>query len=331
MLQADELAKLDANVEAAVNKVVDVLKNIVPGQEGGYKLVNEKPVDRYLESFQWNKVKYRADKSIGENMAALQREVTALDVDIKTAYSNYQNIKASLVNVQRKTSGNLLTRSLAPLLRKDDFIQDSEYLETLLVVVPKTLQKEWIKTYEVLAPFVVPRSSYKLAEDEEYALYNVTLFKRSTPEFISKARAHKFTPRDFKWSEDAAEREEQEARDIERQERQMFNEVVRLARTAYSDQFAAWIHVKALRVFVESVLRYGLPLDFVNAVIRSKSEKYAKKVKSNLEEEFGYLGGNAFGRDKKGKIKDDVADVTAGVHGLQVDYSPFCYFEFEVL
>jgi V-type H+-transporting ATPase subunit C len=41
VLQADELAKLDANVEAAVNKVVDVLRNIVPGQEGGHKLVNE--------------------------------------------------------------------------------------------------------------------------------------------------------------------------------------------------------------------------------------------------------------------------------------------------
>jgi V-type H+-transporting ATPase subunit C len=233
--------------------------------------------------------------------------------------------------VQRKTSGNLLTRSLAPLLRKDDFITDSEYLETLLVVVPKALQKDWLKSYETLAPFVVPRSSNKLAEDEEYALYNVTLFKRYSAEFIAKARAHKFTPREFKWSEDAAQREEQEAREVEAQERRLFNETLRLARTGYSDEFAAWIHVKALRVFVESVLRYGLPLEFVSAVIHSKTEKHAKKVKSNLEEEFGYLGGNAFGRDKKGKIKDDVVEVTAGIHGLQVDYSPFCYFEFEVL
>ena len=31
------------------------------------------PVDSYLQSFQWNRVKYRADKSIAENLAALQR------------------------------------------------------------------------------------------------------------------------------------------------------------------------------------------------------------------------------------------------------------------
>lgn len=41
VLQADELAKLDANVEGAVAKVSDVLRNIVPGQEAGHKLVGE--------------------------------------------------------------------------------------------------------------------------------------------------------------------------------------------------------------------------------------------------------------------------------------------------
>jgi len=41
VLQADELAKLDANVEGAVSKVADVLKNIVPGQEAGHKLVGD--------------------------------------------------------------------------------------------------------------------------------------------------------------------------------------------------------------------------------------------------------------------------------------------------
>lgn len=41
VLQADELAKLDANVEGAVAKVADVLRNIVPGQEAGHKLVGE--------------------------------------------------------------------------------------------------------------------------------------------------------------------------------------------------------------------------------------------------------------------------------------------------
>lgn len=39
-------------------------------------------------------------------------------------------------------------------------------------------------------------------------------------------------------------------------------ELFRLARTNFGEVFSAWVHLKALRVFVESVLRYGLPPDF---------------------------------------------------------------------
>jgi V-type H+-transporting ATPase subunit C len=81
-----------------------------------------------------------------------EQEVIALDNDIKNKYSAYQNIKTSLTAVQRKSAGNLSTKSLAPLLKKDDFVLESEYLETLLVVVPKILQKNWLKGYETLAP-----------------------------------------------------------------------------------------------------------------------------------------------------------------------------------
>ena len=35
--------------------------------------------------------------------------------------------------------------------------------------------------------------------------------------------------------------------------------------------FTSWIHLKALRTFVESVLRYGLPLRFQAAVIGVRS------------------------------------------------------------
>ena len=46
------------------------------------------------------------------------------------------------------------------------------------------------------------------------------------------------------------------------------NELVRMSKSAFSDTFQAWIHLKALRVYVESVLRYGLPPEFVSAVIQ---------------------------------------------------------------
>jgi V-type H+-transporting ATPase subunit C len=102
--QADDLGKLDASCEAVVSKVADSLKGILDGDE--HKLAQQKtindsrsistavslkiqmklkklfrtvltrmiePVDQYLRSFQWNKVKYRADKPIAELIDGLQK------------------------------------------------------------------------------------------------------------------------------------------------------------------------------------------------------------------------------------------------------------------
>lgn len=115
---------------------------------------------------------------------------------------------------------------------------------------------------------VVPRSSQPLASDADFTLYSVTLFKKHASEFIARARASHFTPREFQWSDVAVAEDAREARDVAANERRLFADVLRLARTAHSDLFMAWTHVKALRVFVESVLRYGLPLEFVSAVIQ---------------------------------------------------------------
>jgi V-type H+-transporting ATPase subunit C len=58
-----------------------------------------------------------------------------------------------------------------------------------------------------------------------------------------------------------------------------------------------------------------------------------------LDSTFSYLGGNAFGRDKKGKVtKDDsalsseIAAAGVGSHGGEGnDYTAYVYYEFEVI
>ena len=44
-----------------------------PGIEQGVNVVSLEPVDQYLRTFTWNKVKYRADKSLGELIDLLQK------------------------------------------------------------------------------------------------------------------------------------------------------------------------------------------------------------------------------------------------------------------
>jgi hypothetical protein len=78
----------------------------------------------------------------------------------------------------------------------------------------------------------------------------------------------KWTPRDYKYVEGGQEKERKEVERVARDERKLWGEALRLSRTGWSESVMIWIHVLTLRVFVETVLRYGLPLDFVCGLVK---------------------------------------------------------------
>lgn len=163
--------------------------------------------------------------------------------------------------------GNLATRSLASVVPPSLLVQDSEYLETHLIAVPNVQVKDFLKNYETLIDhWIVPRSATQVDADSEYTLFTVTTFKKYSQEFLHKVREQKWTPRDFKYKEGGNEAEKKELDKTSKEERRLWGETLRLARTSYSEAVEDWIHVLALRVFVETVLRYGLPLSFVCGV-----------------------------------------------------------------
>lgn len=74
--------------------------------------------------------------------------------------------------------------------------------------------KEWVDQYETITDMVVPRSTVKIAEDDEYALFTVTLFQRIVDEFTAKAREKKFIVRDFKWNPELLSDEKKKYQEI---------------------------------------------------------------------------------------------------------------------
>lgn len=173
---------------------------------------------------------------------------------------------------------------------------------------------------------VVPRSSVKIAEDDEFGLFSVTLFQRVVDEFSQKAREERFIVRDFHYDESALQAQERELREAETIEREQHAELIRLSRTNFGEMFSSWVHLKALRVFVESVLRYGLPPDFT-AVSISAEPKYETKVDETLLAEYGHLGG-VYGATSK-KMSEQQQEEFLD-HELQSvsgkDYRPYVQF-----
>ncbi|ETI22112.1 hypothetical protein G647_06184 [Cladophialophora carrionii CBS 160.54] len=335
--QSDELAKLGGLCASVVSKVGDTLKNVLDGDEekiAMHKTVNDKPLEQYLRSFSWNKVKYRADRPLAELIDLLQKEANSIDNDVRSKYNQYNSLRTQLQTLTRRQQGNLSTKSLLSVVQPSILVQNqqSEHLETHLVAVPNGNVKEFMRSYETLAPMVVPRSAQFVAQDDEYSLYAVTTFKKHSAEFLHKVRERKWVPRDYKSKEGGKEEEERELKKTEAEEKRVWGEALRLGRTGWSEAVMCLVHVVVLRVFVETVLRYGLPLDFVAVLIKTDGKR-EKNVRKGLDNEYSYLAGNAFGRDKKGRVMKDEGmgqqDMVAG-GGEQGEYSAYVCYDIEV-
>ena len=62
----------------------------------------------------------------------------------------------------------------------------------------------------------------------------------------------------------------------------------------------AWMHLKIIRAFVESVLRYGLPVDFVTALLLPLKFR-EPQLQSALDKMFSHLTKS----DAHGLLDDD--------------------------
>ena len=66
------------------------------------------------------------------------------------------------------------------------------------------------------------------------------------------------------------------------------------------------------------------------------NSKLAKKAKASLDVQYSYLGGNAFGRDSKGRVKKDDQVISTEMQAAghigdsAAEYSAYVYYEFEI-
>jgi len=125
-------------------------------------------------------------------------------------------------------------------------------------------------------------------EEDEFVLYAVLVLKKGVESFKALCRDKRYTIRPFKYDPEEDKSQKEKKKSYEVQTRKLWEYFIRWAKTTYSDVFAAWIHLKAMRAFVESVLRYGLPVDF-SAILIKPGRGADKKLRFLLNELYSKL------------------------------------------
>lgn len=325
---SDDMGKLDTYVEQITRKVAAYLGEVLEDQRDKLHenlLANNSDLSAYITRFQWDMAKYPIKQSLRNIADIISKQIGQIDADLKTKSSAYNNLKGSLQNLEKKQTGSLLTRNLADLVKKEHFILDSEYLTTLLVIVPKAMANDWLANYEKITDMIVPRSSTMITQDNDYCLFNVTLFKKVTEEFKLHAREKKFIVRDFVYNEEELAAGKNEITKLITDKKKQFGPLVRWLKVNFSEAFCALVHVKALRVFVESVLRYGLPVNF-QAILIEPHKKSVKRLRDCLNQLYGHLDGASAAGQGSGADNVDIPGLGFG----QSDYFPYVFYKLNI-
>lgn len=319
MSMSDDLVKMDNFVEQTTRKTGMQLLNLLDQPEAGLRdlVVDGASIDVWLSKFRWHEAKYPIKLSCRELADQVQSQVSKIDEELRTKLVDYQTVSHNVAAAERKRHGTLAVRDLADIVKPSDMVADSEYLTTVFVVVPKYSYKEWESSYERLVSNVVPRSSKLITEDAESGLWSIVLFKRVIDDFKNIAREKRFTVREMTIdTSNYVSGQEAHSRLLDEKER-LKNKLLLWCKANFAECFIAWVHLKAVRVHVESILRYGLPANF-QAILCRPNPKHDKKLRTALEQLFQHLGSS---------FLDDDDDEVVPVAGINEKFYPYVYLE----
>lgn len=280
---SDDLARIDVHVEGVVNKIRRQAGELTDEPLN----VNSRPVTSFLTSFQWDEGKYPLRKTLKEIVTDLTNSVSLIDEDLKVKLAEYSASKQQFQMANRKTGGSLAIKDLSSVV-PPDAVFSTENIATIIVTVPNHGINDFKQTYETWCEMVVPRSALEVAADSDYALMRVLVFRKTLDDFKTAARAKQCQTREYE-PEPVVEGEEQKdtAEEATEKAREKLtknkDELAAWCKSSFGEAFASWIHVCAVRLFVESVLRYGLPPKFLGVLVQPNNRAQTKVRKGLLE------------------------------------------------
>ncbi|KAF6203079.1 hypothetical protein GE061_003492 [Apolygus lucorum] len=317
----EEVPKLETECEALVGRIGVNLATVLEKSmlEEHDAAVGDVSLKDYLLTFKWDFNKYPITQNLDTIFGLMRKQVKHVDQLRDAKVRKYMLVHELLNRCEKRRQGPLTTRNyLGDLVTEEDFILDSKFLKTLLVVVPRTLKDQWYNSYERLHEEIVPRSTKIITEEDDYVLFSVVVFGRCEKDLREISKKQGFFVRDYDYKDNEMFEFNQEISILYTENNRLQNPLTIWLKVHFGEIYAAYVHIKAVKVHIESILRYG-PDKKHQAVVIFVDEHHVKKIRSVLQQKYSTPGelGTA-GPKKKNKDAskyDEVVD--------SVEYYPY--------
>jgi len=155
------------------------------------------------------------------------------------------------------------------------------------------------------------------SDDDEFVLYRVVVMRKGLDAYRNICREKRYTARPFKYDPDDDKSQLAQKKTMVEQREAQFRALVDWCQSTFSDVFVAWLHIKAMRLFVEAVLRYGLPIDFAAMLIKPR-RGVEKKLREILAELYRPLAADS-------SVVEQLEQGEQDLSGLGADFYPYVY------
>ena len=244
-----------------------------------------------ITEFQWDECKYpNRSKTIADIMHKINEKYTETRKTIKAKTDDYNN---SLNELKLRKKG----QSEALTLMKQDYrdlvskskneMKTTDYLCTMLCFVPSGSEKYFLEHYMKLADgYVVPYSALRIdrGEDEKMQLYRVIVMKHVKDDFRNQCQGQlRVSCREYDEEElNKKPLEEKEIEKLDNESNQKKHDLERHAESGYSEVFYALLHLKYLRLYVESCLKYTSG-DYYSVMVYVPKDKEPRLVSTMIK------------------------------------------------
>ena len=230
-----------------------------------------------FESFGWHTSQFDTKDGIPALVQKFQQVLTTSEERCRGLLNEYNDARNKLTNYHRRTQGNLnsvpITEVVDAWCKREGMTSgpvESEFITTVFVAVPLEQKDVFESEYAHFHDFVVPRSASLVSADNEYALYSFNCFKKVIDDVKAKCRNLRFAVREYNTSDDLTPEAMFKLKEKVKNDKGRLTVILA---QQYTQCFVAWIHLKCVRLFVESVLKFGVPVRFIPALIAADAAK----------------------------------------------------------
>jgi len=177
---------------------------------------------------------------------------------------------------------------------------------------------------------IVPTSALKIDEDDQFNMYRLVCLKKAVEPLKLIFKEQRLVVRTLQDGWDRPQDNDDQKKEMEKLKRDLkrhTNRLMAVCKAFYSSSFENWCHVKTIRIFVEAVLRYGLPVAYTFALVKIPRATNLKGIHDRLSQKFANLTNAAMQETKKKKKQGQKeTDFT----GMSESFKPYIFTQLDL-